>query len=735
MISRRKGGAAGRGEAVDNRTNPLTIPLAGFVERFGCKAGRTAEPAPGCDRKGERMGLVDSRTGEERRLEGAELEAAARRMRALDIVGIHAAGSGHPGGTLSVMDVAAALYLNEARLDPKNPGWPERDRIIFSTGHKAPTLYAALAALGLYSDEQVVTLRKLGSPFQGHPHAPKLPGVEISSGSLGQGLGIAVGSALAARLDGRASRVYCLMGDGEQQEGSVWEAAMSAGHYRLDNLCAIVDCNGLQIDGRVEEVMGVNPLGDKYRSFRWNVIELDGHDLDRILAAFARARECRGRPTVLLARTVKGKGVSFMEGQAGWHGVATKGEEQLARALQDIGCPTLGLAEARRLLAAADAFQEGQSAALERQLPGAGRRDGARRYGWNTAKEGMRVQMDPTRFGFGRCLAAIGGDPRLVTLHADISGSIKITDFEKDHPERLARVFSVGIAEQNMMQVAAGLAMEGRIPITGTYGVFASGRPWDQIRTTICYDNLNVKIAGAHGGISVGADGATHQALEEIALMAVLPNMNLLVPCDSVETERLSRVAILSINGPAYLRFAREATPVVTGPSTPLRFGKANLIRYRGAAAEFKDAFQTVLAGEYADEGEDLTLVACGPMVAEAMRAAWILKEEHGLETRVLNIHTLKPLDAEAIDRAVRETGALITCEEHQVGGFGNLVAGAACGRRDYETPLLFDQVGVPDRFGESGGPWELMGRFGLSAEHLVERALALLQRRPVPKA
>ncbi len=675
------------------------------------------------------MGLIDSRTGQEWRLSGVELQEAARRMRALDVVSIHAAGSGHPGGTLSIMDVAAALYLNEARLDPKNPRWPERDRIFFSTGHKAPTIYSALAVLGLYTAEEVVTLRRLGSPFQGHPHAPKLPGIEVSSGSLGQGLGIAAGCALAARLDRRAHRVYCIMGDGEQQEGSIWEAAMTAGHYRLDNLCAVVDCNGLQIDGKVEEVMGVEPLADKYRAFRWNVLEIDGHDMEQILAAFARARETRGQPTVILARTVKGKGVSFMEGQAGWHGVATKGEEQLERALRDIGCASLGMPEARALLAAADRFQRGELEALERGLP---RLD--RRYGWNAA-EGMRVEMDPTRFGFGRGLAAAGADPRVVTIHADISGSIKITDFEKDHPERLERVFSVGIAEQNMMQVAAGLALEGRIPITGTYGVFASGRPWDQIRTTICYDNLNVKIAGAHGGISVGADGATHQALEEIALMAVLPNMNLIVPCDSLETERLTRVAILEIDGPVYLRFAREATPVVTGPATPLRFGQANVIRYRGAAARFADAFQTTLAGEYAGEGEDLTLVVCGPMVAEAMRAAWLLKEERGLETRVLNVHTVKPIDAEAIARAAKETGALITCEEHQVGGFGNLVAGVICGRREFDTPFLFDQLGVADRFGESGGPWELMGRFGLTAEHIVERALALLERRPVRKA
>jgi transketolase len=668
--------------------------------------------------------LIDSGTMQEKRLTREELEAAARWMRALDVIGIHAAGSGHPGGTLSIMDITAALYLNEARLDPRRPRWEGRDRIFFSTGHKAPAIYCALAAVGLYAEEEVVTLRKLGSPFQGHPHAPALPGLDVSSGSLGQGLGIAVGCALAGRLGRRDYRVYCIMGDGEQQEGSIWEAAMAAGHYRLDNLCAIVDRNGLQIDGKVEEVMGVEPLADKYRAFRWNVLSIDGHDMGQILRAFAEARTATGRPTVIIADTVKGKGVSFMEGQAGWHGVATKGEEQLAQALRDIGCPSLGLEQAKGLLQKAAAFEQEKRAELSKKVP---RFDP--KYGWNRA-EGMQVEMDPTRFGFGRCLAAVGGDPRIVTLHADISGSIKITDFEKDHPERLERVFSVGIAEQNMMQVAAGLALEGRIPITGTYGVFAAGRPWDQIRTTICYDNLNVKIAGAHGGISVGADGATHQALEEIALMAVLPNMHLFVPCDSLETERLSRLAILEVNGPAYIRFAREATPVVTDSSTPLLAGRANVIRYRQAAPRFKDAFQTTLASDYHDGREDLCLAACGPMVAEAMRAAWILKEEHGIETRILNIHTVKPIDEPAIERAVKETGALVTCEEHQVGGFGNIVAGAIASRKAYATPFLFDRIGVPDRFGESGGPWELMDRFGLSAEYIAERALALLERK-----
>ncbi|MFN2302822.1 MAG: transketolase, partial [Anaerolineales bacterium] len=488
---------------------------------------------------------------EERKYSKEELIEAACEMRALNLISIHAARSGHPGGTLSIMDITAALFLNEARLDPKNPKWEDRDRIFFSTGHKAPAIYVALAKAGMYTEEEVVTLRRIWSPFQGHPHAPKLPGVEISSGSLGQGLSIAVGSALAAHLNDKSYRVYCVMGDGEQQEGNIWEAVMTAGHYKLDNLCGIVDKNELQIDGWVKEVMNVDPLADKYRAFNWHVIEIDGHDMGQILDAFAEARTIRGKPTVIIAKTVKGKSVSFMENEASWHGIATKTEEQFEKAIKDIACPTFPFEKARKLIDVTKKYQEEQQQKLDQELP-----KFSRSYWWNDEDE-MKVEMDPTRFGFGRCLNKIGDDERIVTIHADISGSIKITDFEKDHPERLNRVFSVGIAEQNMMVVAAGLANEGKIPITGTYGVFASGRPWDQIRTTICYDNLSVKIAGAHGGVSVGPDGATHQALEEIALMSILPNMHVFVPCDAMETERLSKIAILDVQGPAYIRFAR----------------------------------------------------------------------------------------------------------------------------------------------------------------------------------
>ncbi len=656
-----------------------------------------------------------------------ELFAAAQEMRAMAITDIYAAGSGHPGGSLSIMDVAAALYLNVLNHDPADPAWPRRDRVFWSAGHKAPALYVALGRAGYFPLDDTIALRRLGSNFEGHPNRLKLPGVEISSGSLGQGLSVAVGSALAAKQRGEAHRIFCIMGDGEHQEGSVWEAVMAAAHYKLDNLCAIVDRNRLQIDGWVKEVMNVEPLPAKYAAFGWNVMEIDGHDIDEILKAFAAAADHdKGAPSVIIANTVKGKGISFMENQAGWHGVAPN-KEQFEKAMAELAVPSMPPERVDRLLANARLGADIATAKARKQVP-----MNERDFWWNS-REVMKVDMDPTRMGFGRGLEAAGEDLRVCTVQADISSSIRISDFAAKHPERKDRVFSVGIAEQNMMGVASGLAKEGYIPVTGTYGVFASGRCWDQLRTTVCYNNLNVKIAGAHGGISVGPDGATHQSLEEISLMSILPNMHVEVPCDSPETEKATRHCLLQVDGPVYLRFAREATPVVTSAETPYQFGVANVIRYRGARPRFADAFETVLSTDYRNEDEDATIVACGPMVPEAMRAAWLLKEEFGLEVRVLNMHSIKPLDSRALIAAAAQTRIVVTAEEHQKGGFGDIIAGAILReRKHFERPLLFDMVGVEDRFGLSGKPWELIQTFGLTAEHIAERVLRLYARQVI---
>jgi len=229
-----------------------------------------------------------------------------------------------------------ALYFKVMRLDPARPDWPDRDRFVLSKGHAAPVLYATLAERGFFPVDKLTTLRQLGSPLQGHPDRKSLPGIEVSTGSLGHGLAVANGMALAGRLDGRDYRVYVLMGDGELEEGMVWEGAMAAAHYRLDSLTAIVDHNHLQIDGPVEKVMSPEPVADKFRAFGWAVLAIDGHDFGQILGALERAREIKGQPTVIIAETIKGKGVSFMENQAGWHGKAPKPEE-VKQALAELG--------------------------------------------------------------------------------------------------------------------------------------------------------------------------------------------------------------------------------------------------------------------------------------------------------------------------------------------------------------------------------------------------------------
>jgi transketolase len=665
------------------------------------------------------MPILNSKTGKVRtKYSVKDLEEAANLMRGYNLVALAAARSGHSGGTLSIMDITAALYLHVANHDPKNPSWEDRDRIVWSSGHKAPSLYLGLGMAGYFDVEDVVTLRKLYAPYQGHPHWPKLKGVEASTGSLGQGLSISVGIALAARLDKKDHRVYCLMGDGEQQEGQIWEAIMEAGHYKLDNVCGIIDKNRLQIDGWVEDVMNVEPLADKYRAFNWHVIEIDGHDMKQIVEAFEKAKTIKGKPTLIMAHTVKGKGVDFMENVAGWHGKPPN-MEQMWEGLKQLGLDTK--LPVKRLLKKADDYQAKATKQLDAKQPRF-----SRDYFWN-ATGNMKVEMDPTRKGFGRALAEHGKDDRVVCLGADISGSITISQFYECDCSREDRWFSMGIAEQSGTGVAAGLAKEGRLPVFGTYGVFASGRNLDQLRTTVCYGNFNVMIAGAHGGVSVGPDGATHQALEELFQMCGLPNMHVEVPCDAVETRRATQHMLFNVDGPKYVRFAREATPIVTDEKTPYKWGEANVIRLRGAKPSFKDAFEHRLASKYKNEGEDIAIIACGPSVPEAMRAAWILKEEYDIETRILSVHTVKPLDEEPIVAAAGDTGVIVTAEEHQVGGFGNQVA-AAIGRAEelYGRPIVMGMIGVKDRFGESGAPWELVKEFEVSAEHIAAEAKRL---------
>ena len=667
------------------------------------------------------MALTNSKTGQiTKRYTIEELAEQANLMRGYDLVCLCAAGSGHAGGTLSIMDITAALYLRVANIDPADPLWDGRDRVIWSTGHKAPSLYLGLAFAGACEKKDVALLRKLSSPFQGHPHWLKLPASEVSSGSLGQGLSVAVGMALAAKLNKKNYTTFCIMGDGEQQEGNIWEAVMEAAHYKLDNVVGIVDCNRLQIDGAVHDVMNVEPLDERYLAFGWNVMRINGHDMQQVVDALERAKAMHnGKPTVILADTVKGKGVSFMEDVAGWHGKVPN-KEEMEKGLAELGLS--GKVPVDELFAHAKAYQAEVEKKLDAKMP-----KFSRDYWWNKSDK-MKVAMKPTRMGFGQSLAENGDDERIVCLGLDISGSITISDFYSKNPERKNRWLSMGIAEQSATAAAAGLAKEGKIAVFGTYGTFAAARNLDQLRVSVCYGNFNVMVAGAHGGVSVGPDGATHQALEDLFAMCGLPNMNVGVPCDTVETKKMTDFMLLKHVGPKFIRFAREATPIVTTESTPFVFGKANVIRFRHETENFTDAFETVLAADYKNEHEDLAIIACGPMVPEAMRAAYILKKEFGYESRVINLHTMKPFDEEAVIRAATETGVVVTAEEHQIGALAWRASSAITSSpKVYGTPVITGAIGVKDRFGDSGAPWELIKEFEVSAEHIAQKAGELM--------
>jgi transketolase len=306
----------------------------------------------------------------------------------------------------------------------------------------------------------------------------------------------------------------------------------------------------------------------------------------------------------------------------------------------------------------------------------------------------------PTRDGFGEGIIELARrDPNVVVLDADVAKSTRTEWFKKIFPERF---FDMGISEQDLLGTAAGLALGGKIPFVTTYGVFVTGRAWDQIRNSICYPEMNVKIGGAHGGITVGPDGATHQALEEIALMRVLPNMKVIVPCDAIETYKAILTAA-ETPGPVFIRFGREAVPTITTPETPFRLGKAEVFR----------------------DGGDLSIVACGLMVHAALEAAEILAEK-GIQARVINLHTIKPIDVETLVKAAEETKFILTVEEHQViGGLGSAVAEVL----GEHIPTPMKRVGILDTFGESGDSEELLRKYGLHPETIAQAALELLKR------
>lgn len=644
-----------------------------------------------------------------------ELSDIARQIRQDSIDMVWHGKSGHPGGSLSGADILACLYFKEMRVDPSRPRWPDRDRFVLSKGHASPLLYSALARRGYFDPAMLPTFRQLGSPLQGHPHYGSLPGVETSTGSLGQGGSTAVGMALAGKIDGKDYRVYTLWGDGELDEGLVWEAAMAAGHYGLDNLTGIVDWNGLQIDGDITEVMNPEPIDAKFAAFGWHVELVDGHDIQAICQALEKVKTIKGKPSLLLCKTVKGKGVSFMEGQAGWHGKAPD-ENQWRQAMEELGGQAeLQSGETRRALIDAWNQQHGghavhtareayeAAAAADAADAAAGTAAAVASLSANLiyAKEGKAEQGPATREAYGKTLAALAGEmPELVVLDADLSKSTMTADFKSVAPERF---INAGIAETNMACMAGGLATCGKTVFFSTFAVFAAGRAYEQILTTICSSGLNVKIAATHAGLTVGEDGMSHQMLMDIALMRSIPGLQVLVPADAAETRAMVRYAA-HCRGPVYIRLGRAKSSVIFSDGMTYDPGKIQVLR----------------------QGGDVTLAACGIMTAVALEAAADLANE-GISARVLNVSSIKPLDRDTLIQAARETGCVVTCEEHSVlGGLGGAVAevlAEAC-----PVPVL--RLGVHDQFGQSGQPGQLLQLYGLDKENVAAMAKAAMAKK-----
>src|SRR5437867_2930527 len=435
------------------------------------------------------------------------LKNVATRLRIDSLRSTSEAGSGHPTSCCSAAEIVAALFFAEMRFDPKDPHNRESDRFVLSKGHAAPVLYAAWAEVGAFGRAELLKLRTIGSDLEGHP-TPRLPFVDVATGSLGQGICAAVGSALNARRIQSEYRTYVLIGDGESAEGSVWEAADVAATDALDNLCGITDVNALGQSRPTMWQHDMEAFARRWRAFGWHPIVVDGHDLNALLDAFAEARATRGRPTMILARTLKGKGVSFVEGKDGWHGKAFKKGEEMERAIAELEKQFVPVPES------------GGSANLAAQIP--------------KPASALRAVVSPktvappayalgdqvaTREAYGTVIAKLGeADPRVVALDADVKNSTFSEVFEKALPDRFYQNF---IAEQAMIGAAMGLAARGAIPFPSTFACFLS-RAADFIRMA-AFSNVNIKLAGSHAGVSIGEDGPSQMAIEDLAMFRAVP--------------------------------------------------------------------------------------------------------------------------------------------------------------------------------------------------------------------
>jgi transketolase len=613
------------------------------------------------------------------------LHNIATRLRIDSVRSTSQAGSGHPSTCLSAAEIMAVLFFAEMRYDPRAPDNPDNDRFVLSKGHAAPILYAAWAEAGLFPREELMQLREITSDLEGHP-TPRLNFVDVATGSLGQGICAAVGIALNARRIGSDYRTYVLIGDGESSEGSVWEAAQMAQYHKLDSLCGITDVNGWGQSAPTPWGRDTSALAARWRAFGWESLEVDGHDLKALVGAFERARTTKGRPTMILARTVKGQGVkAFMEGN--WHGKPLKAGDDTAKAV----------AELEEQFVA-------DGAALTPQPPAArARTDRQPRTGNVDTMPPPAYKVGDsvaTREAYGAALAALGRiDDRVVALDADVKNSTYSEKFEKEFPDRFFQSF---IAEQVMVGASMGLAARGAIPFPSSFACFLS-RAADFIRMA-GISAVDIKLAGSHAGVSIGEDGPSQMALEDLAMMRAVPNCTVLYPCDGVSAERLVALAAYT-RGPAYIRTTRPKTPVLYSSDERFEVGGSKILR------------------ESSDDA--VTVVAAGITVHEALKAHDRLARE-GVRIRVIDAYSVQPIDARTLVRCGRATrNTILTVEDHYAhGGLGDAVSGAVS-----PDGIVVHRLAVRE-IPRSGRSDELLDRFGISARAIADvvRRLAGVQ-------
>jgi transketolase len=604
------------------------------------------------------------------------LKNIATRLRIESIRATTEAGTGHPTTCMSAADLVAALFFGEMRYDPAQPQHEHADRFVLSKGHAAPLLYAAWAEAGYVKRDDLLTLRLFTSDLEGHP-TPRLPFVDVATGSLGQGLCAGIGIALNARRIGSDYRTYVLMGDGEAAEGSVWEAAAAGEFFALDNLVGITDVNALGQSRATQHGHDLGSFERRWQAFGWHTVVIDGHDMDQILAALAEARATRGRPTMVLARTQKGQGVSFLAGQPNWHGKALKKGDEMARALAELDAQLVD--------------DGGQRPAIPRPAtaPAAPAAPAAAAPPAYTLGE-----LVATREAYGTAIAKLGdADPRVVALDADVKNSTFSERFEAKHPKRFYQTF---IAEQVMIGAAMGLASRGAIPFPSTFAAFLS-RAADFIRMA-AISGLDVKLAGSHCGVSIGEDGASQMALEDLAMMCAEPNMTVLYPSDAVCAERL--VALAAYHpGPAYLRMSRPKTPVIYANDARFAIGGSTVLRQSA--------------------NDVATVVGAGITVFEALKAHELLAAA-GIAIRVVDAYSIQPIDAATLRRCAAETGRILTVEDHYVvGGLGDAVARAVAAEGTVVERLAVREIP------RSGTPEQLVDVYGLSARRIAEAVRA----------